>query len=227
VSLISVVIPTLNDEAYLVRTLTTLVPAVVDGLVKDVIIVDGGSEDSTLEIAESTGCTIISTDANRGLQLWQGCREAKGEWLLILHPDSQLSEGWMDHVRTHMSTHPLRAGYFKLNFDDPSWFSSLWSELVAFNARWLAMPSGDHGLFLSRALYESVGGYKDQVAFEDLSIDLALGRSRLKPISAALTTDGTRFRRSSWYFSLGGKFFSLILYLLGFPQKPKLKPKAQ
>lgn len=221
--MISVVIPTLNAETHLVRTLAALVPGVVEGLIKEVIVVDGGSEDSTLEIAESTGCKIISTDTNRGLQLWQGCREARGEWLLILHPDSQLSEGWMEHVRAHMKNHPLRAGYFRLSFDDPSWFATIWAEVVAFNSRWLAIPSGDHGLFLSRALYDAVGGYKDQVAFEDLSIDLALGRARLRPIPTALTTNGERFRKGSWYLSLVTKFFGLIAYMLGFPPKPPTK----
>ncbi|OYW74565.1 MAG: glycosyl transferase family 2, partial [Asticcacaulis sp. 32-58-5] len=93
--MISVVIPTLNAEDSLVRTLSALVPGVVEGLIKDVIIVDGGSSDATLEIAESTGCRVVHTDASRGLQLWQGCREARGDWLLILHEDSQLGEGWM------------------------------------------------------------------------------------------------------------------------------------
>lgn len=221
--MISVVIPTLNAEATLVRTLGALVPAVVEGLIKEVIIVDGGSEDATLEIAESTGCTVLHADAGRGLQLWQGCKAAKGDWLMILHADSLLGDGWMDHVRDHMKHFPLRAGYFRLAFDDPSWFASFWAEVVAFNSRWLAIPSGDHGLFLSRALYDAVGGYKDQVAFEDLSIDLALGRARLRPIPVSLTTNGERFRKGSWYLSLFGKAGGFVLYLLGFPPKPPVK----
>jgi len=221
--LISVIIPTLNDEATLVRTLSSLVPAVVEGLVREVIIADGGSEDATLEIAESTGCRIVSTDANRGLQLWQGCREAKGDWLMILHPDSQLTEGWMSHAQAHIRQHPLRAGYFRLAFDDPSGFARLWAEVVAFNARWLALPTGDHGLLLSRPLYDAVGGYKERVVYEDLGMDLALGRARLRAIPAALVTNGERFRKGSWYLSLVTKSARLVMYGLGFPPKPPAK----
>ncbi|WKL56828.1 glycosyltransferase [Asticcacaulis sp. ZE23SCel15] len=218
--MISVVIPTLNAEDSLVRTLSALVPGVVEGLIKDVIIVDGGSEDATLEIAESTGCRILHADASRGLQLWQGCREARGDWLLILHADSQLGEGWMDQIHLHMRQYPQRAGYFRLTFDDPSWLAAFWAEALAFRARWFGAPSGDHGLFMSRALYDAVGGYKDQAAYEALSMDLALGRARLRPIPTPLITSGERFKRKGWAFSQIGKGWSFIAYLMGFPPKP-------
>lgn len=218
--MISVIIPTLNAEDYLVRTLSALVPGVVEGMIKEVIIVDGGSEDSTLEIAESTGCHIIHSDATRGLQLWQGCKEAKGDWYLILHADSQLGEGWMDQLRFHMKSYNLRAGYFRLCFDDTSWFATFWADMVAFRSRFLGMPSGDHGLFLSKALYDTVGGYKDQVAFEDLALALALGRTRLRPMAVSLMTNADRFREKNWFLNQFVKSFRFLLYLLGFPPKP-------
>lgn len=219
-AMISVVMPTLNAEDTLARTLAALVPGVVEGVIKEVIVVDGGSDDATLEIAESTGCRIIPGDAARGLQLWQGCRAARGDWLLILHPDSALGEGWLDQVQIHMKTWPLRAGYFHLRFDDPSWLVALWAEMLALRARWLAMPSGDHGLLLSRALYDSAGGYKDQAAFEDVALTLALGRARLRPMAASLTTSAERFHRRGWTLGLVGKTFRFMLYLLGIPPKP-------
>ena len=221
--MISVVVPTLNAEECLTRSLASLVPGVVEGLIKEVVVVDGGSDDSTLEIADSTGCQIIQTDAARGLQLWQGCRAARGDWLLILHPDSQLGDNWMERVQAHMRDFPLQAGYFHLRFDDPSWLVRLWAEMLAVRARWLAMPSGDHGLLLSRALYDSAGGYKDQAAFEDVALSMALGRARLRPMGATLTTSNSRFRAKGWLpglFVKGGRF---LMYLLGFPPKPPVK----
>ncbi len=215
--------PTLNAEDHLARTLSALVPGVVEGLIKEVVIVDGGSEDATLEIAESTGCRIVRTDHERGLQLWQGCREARGDWLLILHSDSQLGDNWMDEVQAHMRAAPLQAGYFHLRFDDPSLFVSLWGELLALRARWLAMPTGDTGLLLSRALYDTVGGYKDQAAFEDVAMYMALGRARLRPMAASLTTNSERFHSKGWGLRLLTKSFRFSLYLLGIPPKPPVK----
>lgn len=224
--MISVVMPTLNAEDTLVRTLSCLVPGVVEGLIKEVIVVDGGSDDATLEIAESTGCRIISTDASRGLQLWQGCRAARGDWLLILHPDSQLGEGWMDQVALHMRDHALMAGYFHLCFDDPSWLARRWAQMQAWRARWLAMPSGDHGLLLSKALYDCCGGYKDQAAFEDVALSMALGRARLRPLAAPLTTGAARFRARGWAVGLLSKGLRFGMYLMGFPPKPLVRRLA-
>ncbi|ESQ84475.1 glycosyl transferase family 2 [Asticcacaulis sp. AC466] len=221
--MISVVMPTLNDEDHLARTLSALVPGVVEGLIKEVVIVDGGSEDATLEIADSTGCHIIKTDHERGLQLWQGCRAARGDWLLILHADSHLGDGWMDQVQAHIKNYPLQAGYFHLRFDDPSWLVGFWAEMLAVRARWLAMPSGDHGLLLSRALYDSAGGYKDQAAFEDVALSMALGRARLRPMAASLTTSADRFHARGWSLRVMGKAFRFIAYLLGVPPKPPTK----
>lgn len=224
--MISVVVPTLNAEDTLVRTLSSLVPGVVEGLIKEVVVVDGGSEDATLEIADSTGCRVVHADAARGLQLWQGCREARGEWLMILHPDSQLGEGWMDQVQVHIRSFPAQAGYFHLRFDHPSFFVKLWGEVVALRARWLGMPSGDHGLLLSRALYDITGGYKDQIAFEDVALSMALGRARLRVMPAALTTSSARFQARGWALAALGRSLRFALYLLGIPPKPPVKSAA-
>ena len=221
--MISVVMPTLNAEDHLARTLSALVPGVVEGMIKEVVIVDGGSDDATLEIADSTGCQIIKTDAERGLQLWQGCRATRGDWILIMHSNSQLGDGWMDQVQAHIKNYPLQAGYFHLRFDDPSIMVGLWAEMLALRARWLAMPSGDHGLLLSRALYDTVGGYKDQAAFEDVALSMALGRARLRPMGASLTTSAERFHARGWMLRLIGKSFSFLAYLLGVPPKPSVK----
>jgi glycosyltransferase involved in cell wall biosynthesis len=224
--MISVVIPTLDAEEHLVRTLSSLVPGVIEGLIKEVIVVDGGSQDSTLEIADSTGCEIIRTDHARGLQLWQGCKAARGDWLLILHSDSQLGEGWLDAVRWHMKNFPLRAAYFELKFDDASALSKLWADAVRLRARWLAMPSGDHGLLLSKPLYDSVGGYKDQVAFEEVALAMALGRARLRPLAATVMTSPDRFRFKGWRIALLTRMMRFILYLLGVPPKPPAVKKS-
>ena len=218
--------PTLNAEDHLARTLTSLVPGVAAGLIQAVIVVDGGSTDSTLEIADSTGCQVIHADVSRGLQLWQGCRATRGEWILVLHPDSQLGEGWMDQVQAHIRNYPTQAGYFHLCFDDPSWLAKMWGEVVALRARWLALPSGDHGMLLSRALYDCVGGYKDQTAFEDVALALALGRARLRPMAASLTTSATRFKARGWAFGVVGRGLRFGLYLLGIPPKPPVKRVA-
>src|SRR5215510_6276381 len=92
--MISVIIPTLNAEAGLGETLSALVPAAVDGLVREVIVVDGGSDDHTAAIVDQAGATWVSRSGGRGYQLEAGARRARFPWLLFLHADTVLQQGW-------------------------------------------------------------------------------------------------------------------------------------
>src|SRR5262249_40898609 len=100
--MISVVVPTLNAQATLAPTLAALVPAAVDGLIREVIVTDGGSMDRTVEIAEEAGATLIACSSGRGQQLRAGAERAQFPWLLFLHADTELTRGWEREVASFM-----------------------------------------------------------------------------------------------------------------------------
>ena len=100
--MISVIIPTLNAADGLATTLTALVPGVVAGVIREVIVVDGGSTDRTLEIAEASGADIVRAERGRGQQLKAGAEVARSDWLLFLHADTALETGWADEVSAFM-----------------------------------------------------------------------------------------------------------------------------
>ena len=116
--MISVIIPALNAERHLPATLTALVPPAVTGVVREVIVVDGGSHDRTRQIAELSGADIILSEPGRGSQLAQGAARARFPWLLFLHADTVLEDGWeretVDFIhRVDVGEHPRAAAAFR------------------------------------------------------------------------------------------------------------------
>lgn len=109
--MISVVIATLNQDRALGHSLAPLVAAAVDGLVREVVVADGGSTDATLELADDAGARIVRTAPGR--RLAEGCAAAPGDWLLLLPAGRRMSEGWEAALAARLGAAPARAGYFK------------------------------------------------------------------------------------------------------------------
>lgn len=195
---LSVVIPTLNVEQSIGPTLAGLGDALFEGLIREVIFADGGSTDATREIAEATGAVFVDAEKGRGPQLRAGCAEAKGAWLLILHADTLLPDGWTEAVRRHMAAAPDRAGYFRLRFDSNAAMAHVTAGWANLRSRLFALPYGDQGLLISRQLYNKVGGFEPLPLMEDVRLVLTLGRRRLRGMPATVTTSAERYRRSGW-----------------------------
>lgn len=211
---ISVVIPTLNAEAGLPQTLHCLLPALTAGLLCEVIFADGGSTDATLEIADEVGAVVVAGPAGRGGQLRRGVAAAQGEWLLILHGDTRLEGDWTRELARHMCQSPDQAGYFALRFDA----SGIWPWWVAGWANWRArvfgLPYGDQGLFVSRALYNAVGGYPDQPLMEDVALARALS-GRLCALQGNALTSAARYQREGWARRGARNLWTLLRYVCG------------
>jgi glycosyltransferase involved in cell wall biosynthesis len=101
--MISVIVPTFNDEARLVACLAPLVPAAMEGLVKELIVVDAGSTDRTLEIADDAGALILTNPGDQDARFGQGLAQAKGPWLLLLEPAVRLEFGWEAAAQKHIN----------------------------------------------------------------------------------------------------------------------------
>jgi glycosyltransferase involved in cell wall biosynthesis len=108
--MISVVIATLNDERTLGETLGALVAAAVDALVREVIVVDAGSTDHTLEIADDAGARILKASGPDAVA--QGCALAKSDWLLILDAKAPVPDGWEKAAAEHIRLHGHQAGWW-------------------------------------------------------------------------------------------------------------------
>lgn len=212
--MISVVIPTLDAAATLQRTLSPLVPAAVDGLVREVVVADGGSTDATLELAEDAGARIVATQRGRGVQLAAGCAAARGPWLLVLHADTELAEGWAQATADHIARRADKAGYFRLALDDRGVRARLWERGVALRCRAMALPYGDQGLLLSKTLYDAVGGFRPLPLMEDVDLARRL-KGRLVPLAATAVTSAERYRRDGYLGRSTRNAVLLARYLAG------------
>jgi rSAM/selenodomain-associated transferase 2 len=220
--MISVVIPTLNSERDLGPALAALIPAAVDGLVRDVVIADGGSTDRTLKIAEGSGAEIVTARRGRGFQLAAGAERAKCAWLLFLHADSVLQAGWETSAETFIARSErgdpkAGAAAFQFALDDTGLAPRLLEHLVALRSRFLKLPYGDQGLLISRRLYEAVGGFAQVPIMEDVDLVRRLGRKRITILDAKALTSPERFRRDGYLRRSAKNLLCLSLYYWGFP----------
>ena len=220
--MISVIIPTLNAEATLAATLTPLVSAAVDGLVKEVIVVDGGSTDRTVSVVDIAGAQLITQRGGRGSQLAAGAERARFPWLLFLHADTALEPGWerdagnfMDRVES--GRQPPAAAAFRFALDDMGTRARLLERLVALRASALRLPYGDQGLLLPKSLYRELGGYRSVPLMEDVDLVRRLGRRRIVILRSRAVTSAERFRRDGYLRRSARNLLCLALFTLRVP----------
>ncbi|KAB2920269.1 MAG: glycosyltransferase [Hyphomicrobiaceae bacterium] len=222
--MISVVIPTLNAEASLAATLASLVPAAVEGLVREVIVVDGGSTDRTAEIVDHAGAQLASCSGGRGLQLATGASRARFPWLLFLHADTVLERGWESEAATFMDrvdagVRPPSAAAFRFTLDDIGSKPRILERLVAIRCALLRLPYGDQGLLMPKQLYNEIGGYRSLPLMEDVDLVRRLGRRRISLLHACAVTSSERFRREGYVRRSARNLFCLTLYTARVPTR--------
>lgn len=220
--MISVIIPTANSETHLAETLSSLVPAAVEGVVREVIVVDGGSTDRTLAIADDAGAEIVTADGGRGSQLRAGAARARFPWLLFLDADTVLDIGWQREVGLHIERvasgrRRAEVASFRFKLDDEGALPRTLEALVSLRTRLLKLPYGDQGLLIPRALYDQIGGFEALPALEDMDLLRRVGRGRITLLGGRATVSGERYRRDGYFTHMARGQLCLLLYLIGVP----------
>ena len=195
---ISVIIPTLNAAQDLPLCLESLMPGLEAGLLRELIISDGGSQDATTAIADGTGARIVSGEPGRARQLIAGAEAARGDWFLFLHADTALSRDWVERVSDHLANQPGKAAVFMLAYRSDHPMARRIAARANRRARWLGLPYGDQGLLIGRDLYDEIGGYEDLPLMEDVRIVQAVGKRRLAFLSAEARTSAAKYERDGW-----------------------------
>jgi rSAM/selenodomain-associated transferase 2 len=161
---ISIIIPTSNEE----RSLPPLLDAIrQQGGPHEVIVVDGGSQDRTPEIACKSGARTLVSRAGRGAAISIGAAASRGDVLFFLHADSTLPPRALDRINEVLSTDAnIIGGNFRLVFDGDTNFSR-WLTGFCVWIRLLGFYYGDSGIFVRRSVYEAIGGFRPIPVMED------------------------------------------------------------
>ena len=218
---LSIVIPVRDAATFLASCLAALEEGRSCGLVREIIVVDGGSRDDTPARALALGARLLVAPAGRGAQLAAGAASASGAWLLFLHADTILPPDWPASVAAFLDVkeNAARAGYFALRFDDGGWAPRLIERCVALRCRWLGLPYGDQGLLLTAESYRALGGFRPLPLMEDIDLVRRIGPRRLRLLPAAVTTSAARYRRDGYGPRVLRNLACLTLYYLGVPPR--------
>jgi len=210
---ISVIVPTLNEEGNLARTLGLVLARPV----WEVIVVDGGSRDGTVDIARGMGVEVVESARGRGLQMNAGAAQASGDVFLFLHADTLLPERFdEDVVMTLGGSGGVSLGAFQLCIDGEGGAYRFIEKCVACRSGMFQRPYGDQALFMKSEVFEALGGYPDYPVLEDYElVRRARKLGRVKLAEGCVVTSGRRWRaRGVWKTTILNQVI-IAAYLLG------------
>ncbi|MBD2460151.1 TIGR04283 family arsenosugar biosynthesis glycosyltransferase [Oscillatoria sp. FACHB-1407] len=209
---ISVIIPVLNEADKIAKTLQHLkaVPQV------EAIVVDGGSQDDTVAVAQAYGAIVLQTPPGRAHQMNTGATVATGSVLLFLHADSQLPQRFVEQIHQTLAQPNVVLGAFNLAIDS----SIPGLRLVEWGVKWrsllLQLPYGDQALFLKATQFQQVGGFAELPIMEDFDFVRRLqhlGRVAIAP--ASVVTSARRWEKLGVLRTTLINQFIIMTYFLG------------
>ncbi|MFQ5689717.1 MAG: TIGR04283 family arsenosugar biosynthesis glycosyltransferase [Gemmatimonadota bacterium] len=196
----SVIVPSLNEEGTIERTLLAARSAL--GESAELVVADGGSRDRT-RFRAAPHARVISVRRGRGAQLNAGALEARGDILLFLHADTRLERGTGLRILRALEDPAVVGGCCRFALDPPARFPSQFLLLQAgvnLRTRLFRTATGDQAIFATRAAFERVGGFPDYPLFEDVAFVRSLRRvGRFRPISSAAHTSRRRWERRGFW----------------------------
>ncbi|RAJ15101.1 TIGR04283 family arsenosugar biosynthesis glycosyltransferase [Olleya aquimaris] len=158
--MISIIIPVLNEEKHITEVLYHLIDNASLNTIQEIIVVDGGSTDNTVNLIKQLdlNITVLHSEKGRAKQMNLGAKMAKGDILYFLHADS-FPPTHYDQLILNEITKGNNAGCFRLQFDSNHWWLRLASWLTQFS--WRACRGGDQSQFITKALFNEIGGFDE------------------------------------------------------------------
>ncbi|KUJ88740.1 MAG: glycosyl transferase family protein [Halomonas sp. 54_146] len=187
---LSIVIPMLNEAAGIQAMLAGLQPLRETGV--EIIVVDGGSQDSSIQIATPLADRVLSSTPGRARQMNLGAQHTSAPALLFLHADTYLPKNAVEQVAQALNTHCW--GRFDIHLEGHSRWLPMVSWMMNQRSRLTGIATGDQGMFLRRKTFDAVGGFPEQPLMEDIELSKRLKRlSRPACLKAKVISSGRRW----------------------------------
>ena len=222
--MVSVVIPVFNEADYLSATLDSVAAGKAQ---KEIIVVDAGSVDGTLEITRQKAARLLTSwRKQRAHQMNLGARNASGSILLFLHADTRLPTEALDRIESSLSNGRVIGGGFVRRYDSNSWFLRTTCYLASLRTRWAGWFLGDQAIFVRRRVFEGLGGFRDLDLFEDLDLSRRIAKAgQVITLFPPVTTSSRRFRARGELLTTLSDVWLTFRYLRG--DNPNVLAKAR
>lgn len=212
---LSIIIPALNEAEGIGALLAALQPLRVQG--HELILVDGGSRDATVELARPQVDVLLQGAPGRARQMNAGARAARGDVLWFVHADTGLDGGHADALLQALETGPDRVwGRFDVCINGSSPLLGLVARLMNLRSRLTGIATGDQAIFVRRAAFLEIGGYLEQPLMEDIEFSRSLKRlSAPLCLRQRIETSGRRWERGGVVRTIGLMWGLRLGYFLG------------
>jgi rSAM/selenodomain-associated transferase 2 len=193
--MVSIIVPALNEASQIGNTLSAL--QCLEGQ-KEIIVVDGGSEDQTVALATAAGVKVLESARGRGTQQHAGALAARGQVLWFVHADTSPPRHAISEINEALRDSSVVGGNFGLTFDGPSRAARQLTAIYP-TLRWLNLCYGDSGIFVRRSAYDVIGGFRPLAMFEDLDLLRRLRRKgRFVHLKTRIVTSSRRFENRNF-----------------------------
>lgn len=209
---ISVVLPVLNEEQSIRGTLQSLIRLTP----YEIIVVDGGSRDRTLEICKEFAVDVMHAERGRARQMNVGARRASGEVLLFLHADTRLPQSALNDIAAALSDSRYLGGRFDVELEGAHWMLKIVGTLINYRSRATKIATGDQALFVRREVFDRMGGFPDIPLMEDIGFCRALKRiGGVACLRSRVITSARRWERDGVWRTIFKMWSLKVCYLAG------------
>ena len=212
--MVSVVMPTL-DEAELLPGALSHIKA--NPAPHEILVVDGGSGDGTVKLAEAGGARIShSPQRQRAFQMNLGARRARGEIFLFLHADTWIGPNALGQIEEALGDPTVVGGGFARRFQSRSFILRFTCVIGGWRSRWLGWFYGDQGIFVRRTIFERLGGFRDIPIFEDVDFSRRMAQAgHVVTLRSNVVSSARRFASRGAFLTTASDVWLTLRYLAG------------